>query len=102
MLGDPQLIGLVAMKLPFDPVAGGGHAWDVAIARAPRNALIGQPGASASRPPVADGDVLPEDRAGMDTPGAVGAARGMCTGRISSVSHAWRIARAEGARKRRA
>jgi hypothetical protein len=34
-IGDPQLIGLVAMKLSFDPVAGGGHTRDVTKARAP-------------------------------------------------------------------
>ena len=74
-VGDPQLVGLVAMKLPVDPVAGGGHSRDVAKARAPGNPLD----ASASHEQldrlVTDGDALSEDQVGMDTPDAVGASR---------------------------
>jgi hypothetical protein len=74
-IGDPQLIGLVAMKLSFDPVAGGGHTRDVTKARAPGDSS----NASASHQhldrQVTDGDALSEDQVGMDTPDAVGAPR---------------------------
>ena len=74
-VGDPQLIGLVAMKLPVDTVAGGGHPWDVAKARAPRDSL--NPSASHQHLDrlVTDGDALSEDQVGMDTPDAVGSSR---------------------------
>ncbi len=74
-IGDPQLIGLVAMKLPVDTVAGGGHARDVAVARTPGDPV----NASASHQHlnclVTDGDALSEGQVGMDTPDAVGASR---------------------------
>ena len=74
-VGDPQLIGLVAMKLPVDTVAGGGHAGDVTIARAPRNALKASSSHQHRDRQVADGDALSEDQVCMDTPDALGASR---------------------------
>src|SRR6266699_5717507 len=38
-VGDPELIRLVAMEVPLDAIAGGGHAVDAPIARPPGNAL---------------------------------------------------------------
>ena len=74
-IGDPQLIRLVAMELPLDPVAGGGHAGDVAKTRASRNALNAGASHQHLDRQVTDGDALSEDQVSMDTPDPVGASR---------------------------
>ncbi len=90
-IGDPQLSLLVAMKLPLNQIAGGGHAGDVAKTRASRNALNAGASHQHLDRQVTDGDALSEDQVSMDTPDPVGASRtSLCTCRLTSVSQTWR------------
>jgi hypothetical protein len=107
MLGDigyPQLIRRVPMELSLDAVTGSGDARDMTITRTSRNAVDARSAHQQLDRQVTDDEALSEDRVGMPVDGPVRCTSKTTAGtsRIMSVSQAWRIARAEGARKRRA
>ncbi len=68
---DPQLVGLVAMKLPLDAVAGGGHAMDVPVPWSPRDALNAGAAHQQLNGLMTDRDALSEREVCVDPPSAV-------------------------------
>ncbi|HVS05823.1 MAG TPA: hypothetical protein VHK65_06610 [Candidatus Dormibacteraeota bacterium] len=70
----PKLVGMVAMKLPLDAIAGGGHPGNPPEARPPRDALDSRASHQELDGLMADDDPVAEGQISMDASNAVGAA----------------------------